>query len=159
MRGLSLFTRKTLTRLTAAASIVCASTFLNCSMAQAQEWTVTLLKYYNKGVDAYNHGDWPTAKENFREAIGIQPDRHAEFYLGLLNTCVQSQEWDQVVFAGERLNQLFASEYRNDPAVTYQYGMALYRQMRYSDAIPVLKRALAVADQPIKPYLPEKKSE
>ncbi|HEY9775424.1 MAG TPA: tetratricopeptide repeat protein [Planktothrix sp.] len=116
---------------------------------------MTLIKFYNKGVDAYNHGDWPTAKENFREAIGAQPDKHIEFYLGLMHTCMQSQEWDQVSFACERIAQLFP-EHRNE--ISYDYGMALYRQLRYADAIPWLKRALAV-DEPSKPYLPEKVDE
>jgi len=122
----------------------------------APVWTVTMIQSYNKAVTAYNRQDWATAKNEFRDVISRQ-DNIVDFYLGLLNTCMHSGEWDQVVFAAEKLGTL-------DPVlknqVAFDYGMALYKLNRYAEAVPVLKRALTVADQPIPPpYHPTIKDE
>jgi tetratricopeptide (TPR) repeat protein len=140
-----------------AVALGCASTILACNTAQAQEWTVTVLKAYNDGVDAYKHGDWAKAKDQFRAAIALQPDKHVEFYEGLLDTCLHSEEWDQVAFASERITQL---EPQLRKQVAYDYGMALYKLNQLNEAIPWLKLALSVADQPFQPmWAPEKKPE
>lgn len=104
-------------------------------------------------MDAYNRGDWQAARDDFRTAIGLEPEKCTALYLALLHSCIQSQDWNQVSFVSERIAYLFP-EYKNE--IAYDYGMALYHQMRYADAIPWLKRALACADQPVRTYVPAK---
>jgi tetratricopeptide (TPR) repeat protein len=124
----------------------------------APVWTVTMLAHYNKAVDAYNRSDWGTAKEYFRDAIGDASGQDLpELWEGLLNTCMHSEEWDQVALACEKLGAI-------DPVaknqVAFEYGMALYKLNRYQEAVPVLKRALMYVDQPLAPpYKPTKKGD
>jgi tetratricopeptide (TPR) repeat protein len=124
----------------------------------APVWTVTMLTHYNKAVEAYNRSDWGTAKDNFRMAIGDAAGQDLpELWEGLLNTCMHSEEWDQVALACEKLGAI-------DPVaknqVAFEYGMALYKLNRYQEAVPVLKRALMYVDQPLAPpYRPTKKGD
>lgn len=126
--------------------------------AQAEEegeWTVTLIKHANKASEAYNRGDYPTAKKEYRTAIGLSP-KNVEFYEGLMNTGYKAHEWDQVAYAAEEIAKL-------DPGrraeVAYFQGVALYQLNRYNEAIPVLRTALTVAGKDFPPFHPEKKDE
>lgn len=123
--------------------------------AEDPEWTITLLKHYNSAVKAYNNGDWATAQKEFRTAIGLN-QRHLEFYQGLIVSGEHGGNWDQVAFGCEKLAEVDPTS-RN--AYAYDYGLALYHLNRYDEAITWLKRALAVADQPVPPISLETKSE
>lgn len=133
-------------------SIVAA---LSCTHMATAQWTVTLIKHNNKAVEAYNSGYWDQARNEFRTAIGINPNM-PDFYEGLMNTCVNAQQWEQVAYAAEKLVQLDPTK-RN--AVAYAYGMALFKLNRDEQAVPWLKRALATVDQPDMTYKPQIRSE
>jgi hypothetical protein len=119
------------------------------------EWSVTLIKHANKAIEAYNRGDWATAKTEFRTCIGLNP-KDEEFYDGLMNSCLKTNEWDQVAFAAQKIAEM-------DPGrkgeVAFFAGMAMYRLNRFDEAIPWLKQAIASNDKGMQPFHPTAKDE
>jgi tetratricopeptide (TPR) repeat protein len=138
-------------------ALACTVALSSISAASADDlkWTVTMVTHGNKAIAAYNRGDFPTAKSEFRLVIGLAPD-HTEFYDGLMNAAMHTKEWGEVEFAAKNIARL---EPTRAAEVAYPYGVALYQLNRYDEAIPQLKKALTVADKPILPYAPVKLSD
>jgi len=106
--------------------------------------SITITKHANAAARAFAAHDYKKAKEEYRIAIGLSPET-LEFYYGLYDVCVHTEEWDQVVFALEKIFEIDASKKR---PLLAQYGEALFRLGHYDDAVPVLKQALKEADLP-----------
>ena len=112
--------------------------------------SVTVAKHANKAAEYWDKGDYARAKEEFRAAIGFVPNS-VEYYEGLLNCSEKTQDWQNVVFAAEKIATLSPERKK---FYDYDFGMALYNMNRYDEAIPHLKAALATADIPTPPYKP-----
>ncbi len=112
--------------------------------------SVTVAKHANKAAEYWDKGDYARAKEEFREAVSFVPNS-VEYYEGLLNCAEKTQDWQNVVFAAEKISGLSPERKK---FYEYDYGMALYNLNRYDDAIPHLKAALVTADIPVPPYKP-----
>jgi tetratricopeptide (TPR) repeat protein len=121
--------------------------------ASAEE-SVTLIRHTNKAADYYNAGDYGRARDEYRTAIGLSP-KSVELYEGLYNACIKNGEWDQVAFAIEKIFEL---DPKKQPALSYEYGQALYHLNKYDEAVPWLKKALTYADQPTVAFTPKIKS-
>ena len=106
--------------------------------------SITITRHANNAAKAFAAHDYAKAKEEYRKAIGLSPDT-LEFYYGLYDVCVHSGEWDQVVFA---LEKIFEIDPTKQQALRAQYGEALYHLGHYDDAVPILKQALKEADLP-----------
>ncbi len=106
--------------------------------------SITITRHANNAAKAFAARDYKKAKEEYRIAIGLSPD-NLEFYYGLYDVCVHSGEWDQVVFALEKIFEIDESKKRS---LLAQYGEALFHLNQYDRAIPVLKQALKEADIP-----------
>jgi len=121
-------TARSLSRILATAlSLSCLLLAPAAVMAEEEgEWTVTLIKHANKAIEAYNRGDWVTAKTEFRFCIGLNP-KNTEFYDGLMNACLKTNEWDQVSFAAQKISELDPSR---KGEVAFYNGMAMYRLNR-----------------------------
>jgi len=129
---------------------------LLCAMppqAWAEE-SVTLIRHSNKAADYYNAGDYGRARDEYRTAIGLSP-KSIDLYEGLYNSCLKSQEWDQVAFAIEKIFEL---DPKRQPTLAYEYGQALYHLNKYDEAVPWLKKALANADTPTIAFAPKIKN-
>ncbi len=106
--------------------------------------SITITRHANEAAKAFAARDYKKAKDEYRIAIGLSPD-NLEFYYGLYDVCVHSGEWDQVVFALEKIFEIDPSKKR---FLLAQYGEALYKLNQYEKAVPVLKQALKEADLP-----------
>lgn len=115
----------------------------------AQE-SVTLIRHSNKAAEYYNSGDWGRAKDEYRTCIGLAPNS-IEYYDGLYNTCKNSNEWDQVAFA---LDKIFALDPKRKDQMAYEYGQALFHMNHYDEAITWLKKALAQSDAGLPVFIP-----
>lgn len=102
---------------------------------QAEE-SVTLIRHSNKAADYYNAGDYGRAREEYRIAIGLSP-KSVELYEGLYNAAMKNNEWDQVAFAIEKIFEL---DPKKQPALSYEYGQALFHLNKYDEAVPWLKK-------------------
>ncbi|HEY9731216.1 MAG TPA: tetratricopeptide repeat protein [Drouetiella sp.] len=120
---------------------------------QAEE-SVTLIRHSNKAADYYNAGDYGRAREEYRIAIGLSP-KSVELYEGLYNAAMKNNEWDQVAFAIEKIFEL---DPKKQPALSYEYGQALFHLNKYDEAVPWLKKALASADLPSVAFVPKIKN-
>src|ERR1700676_2974270 len=60
--------RKSAALLTLACTVALSS--ISAASADELKWTVTIVTHANKGIAAYNRGDYPTAKSEFRLVIG-----------------------------------------------------------------------------------------
>jgi len=106
--------------------------------------SITITRHANEAAKAFAAHDYGKAKEEYRKAIGLSPDR-LEFYYGLYDVCVHSGEWDQVAYA---LQRIFEIDPTKKQPLRAQYGEVLYHLGHYDEAIPVLKQALKEADLP-----------
>ncbi len=106
--------------------------------------SILITRHANAAAKAFAAHDYNKAKEEYRIAIGMSPET-LEFYYGLYDVCVHTSEWDQVVFALEKIFEIDPSK---KPPLLAQYGEALYHLGHYDDAVPVLKQALKDADLP-----------
>ena len=106
--------------------------------------SITVTKHANAAAKAFAAHNYATAKQEYRIAIALSPDT-TEFYYGLYDVGIHSGEWDQVVFALEKIFELDPS--KKQPLLA-QYGEALFRLGHYDEALPVLKKALKEADLP-----------
>jgi tetratricopeptide (TPR) repeat protein len=106
--------------------------------------SVTITKHATDAAKAFAKGDYATARDEYRYAIGLSPDT-LEFYYGLYDVCSHSGEWDQVAFA---LDKIFSLDPEKKKQLGYEYGNCLYHLKRYDEAIPVLKQALIDVNLP-----------
>jgi tetratricopeptide (TPR) repeat protein len=106
--------------------------------------SITITRHANAAAKAFAAKNYAKARDEYRIAIGLSPDT-LEFYYGLYDVCVHSGEWDQVVFALEKIFEIDPSKKR---PLLAQYGEALFHLNQYDKAIPVLKQALKEADLP-----------
>jgi tetratricopeptide (TPR) repeat protein len=106
--------------------------------------SITITRHANAAAKAFAAQDYHKAKDEYRIAIGLSPDT-LEFYYGLYAVCVHSGEWDQVVFALEKIFEIDSSKKR---PLLAQYGEALFHLNQYDKAVPILKQALKEADLP-----------
>lgn len=112
--------------------------------------SVTVAKHANKAAEYWDKGDYARAKEEFRAVIGFVPNS-VEYYEGLLNCSERTADWQNVVFAADKIATLSPARKQ---FYDYDFGMALFNLNRYDEAIPHLKSALATADIPTPPYKP-----
>jgi hypothetical protein len=125
----------------------------NSLPAQAQvdaAGSVTVAKHANKAAEYWDKGDYARAKEEYRAVIGFVPDS-VEYYEGLLNCSEKTNDWQNVVFAADKIASLSPERKK---FYDYDFGMALFNLNRYDEAIPHLKAALATADIPVPPFKP-----
>jgi tetratricopeptide (TPR) repeat protein len=127
------------------------SLFLSMPQKASAEESVTLIRHSNKAADYYNAGDYGRARDEYRTAIGLSP-KSVEYYEGLYNTCMHSQEWDQVAFAIEKIFEL---EPKRQQSLAYEYGQALFHLNKYDEAVPWLRKALVQADTPMVAFAPK----
>jgi tetratricopeptide (TPR) repeat protein len=106
--------------------------------------SITITRHVNAASKAFEAKDYNKARDEYRIAIGLSPET-LEFYYGLYDVCVHSGEWDQVVYALEKIFEIDPS--KKSPLLA-QYGEALFHLNQYDKAIPVLKQALKEADLP-----------
>jgi tetratricopeptide (TPR) repeat protein len=107
--------------------------------------SLTITKHANDAARAFAGGDYAKARDEYRIAISMSPDT-IEFYYGLYDVCTHSKEWEQVVFA---LDKIFELEPAKKKQLGAEYAEALYNLKRYDEAIPMLKQALIDADTPM----------
>lgn len=122
---------------------------INIPYCFAQESTgstgsITITRHANAAARAFAARDYKTARDEYRTAIGLSPNT-LEFYYGLYDVGVHSGEWDQVVFALEKIFEIDPS--KKQPLLA-QYGEALFHLNQYDKAVPILKQALKEADLP-----------
>jgi tetratricopeptide (TPR) repeat protein len=113
--------------------------------------SVTITKHANNAAKAFAAQDYKTARDEYRKAIALcqesgMDQQSLEFYYGLYDVCTHSGEWDLVAGA---LEEIFKIDPAKKKQLGGEYGEALYRMKRYSDAIPVLKQALIDANTPM----------
>ncbi len=134
-----------------AGSATLLSLFFSMPQKASAEESVTLIRHSNKAADYYNAGDYGRARDEYRVAIGLSP-KSVEYYEGLYNTCMHSQEWDQVAFAIEKIFEL---DPKKQQSLSYEYGQALFHLNKYEEAVPWLKKALVTADAPTIVFAPK----
>lgn len=127
----------------------CGTTLPALSQVDAAS-SVTVAKHANKAAEYWDKGDYARAKEEFRAVIGFVPNS-VEYYEGLLNCSERTADWQNVVFAADKIAALSPARKQ---FYDYDFGMALFNLNRYDEAIPHLKSALATADIPTPPYKP-----
>ncbi len=106
--------------------------------------SITVTKHANAAARAFAAHDYATAIAEYRIAAGLAPDA-LEFYYGLYDVGIHAGQWDQVIFALEKIFEIDPSK---KPPLLAQYGEALFRTNRFDEAVPVLKKALKEADLP-----------
>ena len=93
---------------------------------------------------AMKQGRYAEAQGHYRALIGMNP-KEDDFYFGLYESSRKMGQWPEV---GLALEQLFQHNPKYEDQMTLEYGECLYHLNRYSDAEPVLKKALTKIDQP-----------
>ncbi len=105
--------------------------------------SVTVQRHAEDAAKSWTKGDYVKAMHTYRKCIGLDP-KESLFYYGLYSAAAHANLWDQAAFA---IEQLVEQDPSIKPKLTYEYGEALYHQNRYDEAVPLLKTALATADQ------------
>lgn len=112
--------------------------------------SVLVTKHANKAAQAWNQGDYATARDEYTKCIGYDAN-NPEFYQGVIESCEKLKDFQRAAGA---LEKLFAIAPDKKKFYEYDYGLALYNLNHYDEAIPHLKAALATADITPPPFKP-----
>lgn len=98
----------------------------------------------HSAATSMKQGRYGEAQGQYKALIGQNP-KEDDFYFGYYEASRKLRQWPEVALA---LEQLFQHNPRYKDKMTLEYGECLYHMNRYSEAEPVLKKALAKVDQP-----------
>ena len=93
---------------------------------------------------AMKSGQYGEAQMHYKALIALNP-KEDDFYFGFYQASRKMRQWPEVALA---LEQLFQHNPKYKSQMPLEYGECLYHLNRYSDAEPVLKKALLRVEQP-----------
>lgn len=98
----------------------------------------TISNLADKAARALEIGRWADAQVLYKQLMAKRPGED-DFYFGYYKASRKMNQWAEV---GLALEQLFQHNPRYKNKMLYEYGECLYNLNRYSDAEPVLRKAL-----------------